>query len=56
MTPRTGLLLLPTYDSGRLGALAEMAEATGYDDLWLADERPRFARSHPKCPTRSSTR
>jgi len=39
MTLRTGLLLLPTYDSGRLSALAELAEGTGYDDLWLADER-----------------
>jgi 5,10-methylenetetrahydromethanopterin reductase len=38
-TLRTGLLLLPTYDSGRLSALAELAERTGYDDLWLADER-----------------
>src|SRR5262245_52772246 len=39
MTLRTGLLLLPTYDSGRLSALTELAEGTGYDDLWLADER-----------------
>jgi len=38
-SPRTGLLLLPTYETGRLTALAELAEATGYDDLWLADER-----------------
>ena len=39
MTLRTGLLLLPTYDTARLAALAELAEGTGYDDLWLADER-----------------
>jgi len=39
VTLRTGLLLLPTYDSGRLSVLAELAEGTGYDDLWLADER-----------------
>ena len=39
MTLRTGLLLLPTYESARLAALAELAEGTGYDDLWLADER-----------------
>src|SRR6266487_6727777 len=39
MTLRTGLLLLPTYDPDRLAALAELAEGTGYDDLWLADER-----------------
>src|SRR5215831_9931331 len=39
MTLRTGLLLLPTYDSGRLADLAALAEDTGYDDLWLADER-----------------
>jgi 5,10-methylenetetrahydromethanopterin reductase len=36
---RTGLLLLPTYEPARLAGLAELAEATGYDDLWLADER-----------------
>ena len=39
MTPRTGLLVLPTYEPSRLGALAQLAEDTGYDDLWLADER-----------------
>jgi len=39
VTVRTGLLLLPTYDPGRLAALAELTESTGYDDLWLADER-----------------
>src|SRR5712691_7524188 len=39
MALRTGLLVLPTYEPARLAALAEMAEATGYDDFWLADER-----------------
>ncbi len=39
MALRTGLLLLPTYEPARLAALAELAEGTGYDDLWLADER-----------------
>ena len=39
MTVRTGLLLLPNYDPAGLAALAELAEGTGYDDLWLADER-----------------
>src|SRR2546428_10458003 len=39
MTFRTGLLILPSYEPARLAALAEMAEATGYDDFWLADER-----------------
>jgi 5,10-methylenetetrahydromethanopterin reductase len=36
---RTGLLLLPSRPSSDLVALAERAEALGYDDLWLADER-----------------
>jgi 5,10-methylenetetrahydromethanopterin reductase len=35
----TGLLLLPTYTSDRLTALAQLAERTGYDFLWIADER-----------------
>src|ERR671930_2187522 len=35
----TGLLLLPTYTSDRLAALAQLAERTGYDFLWIADER-----------------
>jgi 5,10-methylenetetrahydromethanopterin reductase len=39
MTLRTALLVLPTYEPARLAALAEMADATGYDDFWLADER-----------------
>src|SRR5437773_9685760 len=39
MTLRTGLLILPTYEPARLAALAEVAEATGYDDFWIADER-----------------
>jgi len=39
MTLRTGLLILPTYEPARLAALAEVAEAAGYDDFWIADER-----------------
>jgi 5,10-methylenetetrahydromethanopterin reductase len=39
MTLRTGLLLLPTYESARLADLAVLAETAGYDDFWLADER-----------------
>jgi 5,10-methylenetetrahydromethanopterin reductase len=39
MTLRTGLLLLPIHEPARLAALAELAEGTGYDDFWLADER-----------------
>jgi 5,10-methylenetetrahydromethanopterin reductase len=35
----TGLLLLPSITSGRLLDLARLAERTGYDYLWLADER-----------------
>jgi 5,10-methylenetetrahydromethanopterin reductase len=35
----TGLLLLPRYPAAELCALAKRAEALGYDDLWLADER-----------------
>src|SRR5437773_10509376 len=39
MTLRTGLLILPTYEPARLAVLAEVAEAAGYDDFWIADER-----------------
>jgi len=35
----TGLLLLPSRPPRELAALAARAEALGYDDLWLADER-----------------
>ena len=35
----TGLLLLPSHASGRLAEIAQLAERTGYDYLWLADER-----------------
>ena len=35
----TGLLLLPARPARELAALAQRAEALGYDDLWLADER-----------------
>jgi 5,10-methylenetetrahydromethanopterin reductase len=39
MPLKTGLLLLPTHPPSRLAALAQLAEDTGYDYLWLADER-----------------
>ena len=39
MSLRTGLLLLPSRPARELAALAARAEALGYDDLWLADER-----------------
>jgi len=39
MTLRTGLLILPAYEPARLADLAALAEDTGYDDFWLADER-----------------
>ncbi len=39
MSLTTGLLLLPRYPAAELCALAKRAEALGYDDLWLADER-----------------
>src|SRR2546425_4741644 len=39
MALRTGLLMLPAYEPARLAALAALAEDTGYDDFWLADER-----------------
>jgi 5,10-methylenetetrahydromethanopterin reductase len=35
----TGLLLLPSHPAGRLAEIAQLAERTGYDYLWLADER-----------------
>jgi 5,10-methylenetetrahydromethanopterin reductase len=35
----TGLLLLPSHPVGRLAEIAQLAERTGYDYLWLADER-----------------
>ena len=38
MTVTTGLLLLPAAPD-RLAAIAKLAERTGYDYLWLADER-----------------
>ena len=31
--------MLPAYEPARLAALAALAEGTGYDDFWLADER-----------------
>ena len=36
---RTGLLLLPSRPVGEVVDLAVRAEALGYDDFWLADER-----------------
>jgi 5,10-methylenetetrahydromethanopterin reductase len=39
VTLATGLLLLPSRPARELAALAARAEALGYDDLWLADER-----------------
>jgi 5,10-methylenetetrahydromethanopterin reductase len=35
----TGLLMLPAHPAARLVELAQLAERTGYDYLWLADER-----------------
>ncbi len=35
----TGLLLLPSRPARELATLAARAEALGYDDLWVADER-----------------
>jgi 5,10-methylenetetrahydromethanopterin reductase len=35
----TGLLLLPSHPVRRLREIARSAEALGYDDLWIADER-----------------
>jgi 5,10-methylenetetrahydromethanopterin reductase len=45
----TGLLLLPAHPMARLRDLAQAAEALGYDDLWLADER--FFREVYSCLT-----
>ena len=39
MALTTGLLVLPAHPAGRLTRIAQMAEALGYDYLWLADER-----------------
>ena len=39
MTLRTGLLLLASRPASELGDLAAHAEALGYDDFWLTDER-----------------
>jgi 5,10-methylenetetrahydromethanopterin reductase len=36
---RTGLLLLPSRPAGELVEIGIRAEALGYDDLWIADER-----------------
>jgi 5,10-methylenetetrahydromethanopterin reductase len=36
---RTGLLLLPSRPAAELVEIAVSAEALGYDDLWVADER-----------------
>jgi len=36
---RTGLLLLPSRSVREVVDLAVRAEALGYDDFWLADER-----------------
>ena len=35
----TGLLLLPSHPATRLAEIAQLAERTGYEYLWLADER-----------------
>jgi hypothetical protein len=39
MSLTTGVLILPTHAPDRLVELAQLAEHTGYDFLWLADER-----------------
>jgi 5,10-methylenetetrahydromethanopterin reductase len=39
MTPRTGLLFLPGRPTRELADVAARAEALGYGDFWLADER-----------------
>ena len=38
MSLTTGVLLLPTHASNRFAELAQLAERTDYDVLWLADE------------------
>jgi 5,10-methylenetetrahydromethanopterin reductase len=35
----TGVLILPTHSPDRLVGIAKLAERTGYDYLWIADER-----------------
>ncbi|MBI2218973.1 MAG: LLM class flavin-dependent oxidoreductase [Candidatus Rokubacteria bacterium] len=39
MSLTTGVLLLPSCTSDRLVGIAKLCERTGYDYLWLADER-----------------
>jgi 5,10-methylenetetrahydromethanopterin reductase len=39
MALTTGLLLLPAFPPERLTALARLAERTGYEYLWITDER-----------------
>jgi 5,10-methylenetetrahydromethanopterin reductase len=39
VTLTTGLLVLPGYPAPRLAEIARLAERTGYDYFWLADER-----------------
>jgi 5,10-methylenetetrahydromethanopterin reductase len=39
MSLTTGLLILPTHPPERLVGIAKLAERTGYDYLWIADER-----------------
>ncbi|MFQ5945267.1 MAG: LLM class flavin-dependent oxidoreductase [Anaerolineae bacterium] len=37
--PATGLLILSAHPADRLAAIAKLAEESGYDALWVADER-----------------
>jgi 5,10-methylenetetrahydromethanopterin reductase len=39
MAITTGLLVLPAYPAERLAAIARLPERTGYECLWIADER-----------------
>src|SRR5688572_32584408 len=39
MALRTGVLMLPSRSVAEMAGLAARAEALGYDDVWLADER-----------------